>query len=261
MSKKKLHSLKKDLIAKLLKNGNQHLTMQNCHKPLICKKKKKKATSVKCDKGKHNKMRSSRILIMNQEGPEGDKTCRYKPGSHAANLVLRLSLKFREKAIAPPAPGLPLTLQRTAVWLFLQGTMGSEPPLSPPARKPGFTPGRSEDSWHSEWDSTPTLSLIHHTHMRWSEWTCKELCSPQSLLTNSYSFIHRGRLVLEQAGFPRSACAVLVWKSRPKLPTEPLLLGWSLFPEARNPRDLLVVGPHSSSPPVGGGGGDAGVCG
>lgn len=64
----------------------------------------KKATSVKCDKGKHNKMRSSRILIMHQEGPEGDETRRYKPGSHAANLVLQLSLKFREKAIAPPAP-------------------------------------------------------------------------------------------------------------------------------------------------------------
>ena len=26
----------------MLKNGNHHLTMQNCHKPLICKKKKKR---------------------------------------------------------------------------------------------------------------------------------------------------------------------------------------------------------------------------
>lgn len=41
---------------------------------------------------------------MNQEGPEGDETYRYKPDSHAANLVLRLSLKFQEKAIAPSAP-------------------------------------------------------------------------------------------------------------------------------------------------------------
>ena len=59
---------------------------------------------MKCDKGKHNKMRSSWILIMNQEGPEGDQTYRYKPGSHTTNLVLQLSLKFQEKAIAPSAP-------------------------------------------------------------------------------------------------------------------------------------------------------------
>ena len=54
--------------------------MKGGHKPSICKRN---TISVKLDKGKHNKMRSSRILIMNQEGPEGDETRRYKPGSHA----------------------------------------------------------------------------------------------------------------------------------------------------------------------------------
>lgn len=42
LKKHYIRSLKKDLIAKLLKKiDNHHLTTQNCHKPLICLKKKK----------------------------------------------------------------------------------------------------------------------------------------------------------------------------------------------------------------------------
>ena len=37
--------------------------MLSCHKPSICKKKKKKSLSSKCNKGEHDKMRSACILV------------------------------------------------------------------------------------------------------------------------------------------------------------------------------------------------------
>ena len=48
-----------------LKNVNHHLTMQGCHKPSICLKKKLFKTQWKYNNAKHSKMRYACIKILN----------------------------------------------------------------------------------------------------------------------------------------------------------------------------------------------------